>query len=276
MPTESELRSQFHDDEAGGSAGGRGIDLDAVVRRSRARRRPRVIAAAVAGSLAVVGIVVPVSISIAGTRTATSALDAGSSASAPRSAADASGGPVHLGGESTNGSGASGSGSSIKRAPAEKLNLCTGTLATPAQADDGLVLTVSPVDAAATARDIPVTVTLTNTGSQWVTGSLSPFPTVTFSRDGVVLWHSNGAVPSLAQQLDLAPGASTSFDTVFEPVVCGVADDEQPSFRDELPAAGPGSYQLSAALDLIPAAPDADGQVAAVLVTGPTSPVTLH
>jgi len=275
MPTESELRRQFHDDEPGGS-----IDLDAVLRRSRARRRPRVIAAAVVSSLAVIGIVVPVSISIAGTRSATSLFDAGA-ASAPRSAPQSSGGPVHLGGESTNGSdasgsGASGAGGSIKRAPADKINLCTGAVATPAPADDGLVLTVAPVDAAASARDIPVTVTLTNTGTQRVTGSLSPFPALTLSRDGIVLWHSNGPVPSLAQEIDLAPGATTSFDTTFQPVVCGVTDDEQESFRTGLPAAGPGSYQLSAALDMTPATADANGQIAAVLVTGPTSPVTLH
>jgi len=270
MPTESELRKQFHDGEPGGS-----IDLQTVLRRSRARRRPRVVAAAVASSLAVIGIVVPVSISVAGTHSTTSALDAGS-ASAPHSAA----GPVRLGGESTNGGdasgSASGSGGSIKRAPADKINLCTGTLATPAPADDGLLLTVAPVDAAASARDIPVTVTLTNTGSQRVTGSLSPFPALTLSRNGIVLWHSNGAVPSLAQEIDLAPGASTTFDATFQPLVCGVADDEQESFRADLPAAGPGSYQLSAALDFTPAAPDANGQIAAVLVSGPTSLVTLH
>ncbi len=259
MPTESELRRQFHDDEPHGS-----IDLDAVLRRSRARRRPRVAALAIVSSLAVVGIVVPVSISVASQQTGT--LSAGSAASAPDSATA----PKALQGGSASGSGG------IKRAPAEKINLCTGTLAAPAPAEDGLVLTVQPVDAAAGARDIPVTVTLTNTGAQQVTGSLSPFPTLTLSRDGTVLWHSNGAVPSLAQQIDLAPGASTTFSTTFEPVVCGVEDDEQPSFRAELPAAGPGDYRLSAALDFSPTAAGASGSGDAVLVTGPTSPVTLH
>jgi hypothetical protein len=269
MPTESELRQQFHGDEPGGSIDRGSIDVDAVLRRSRARRRPRVAAAAVVSSLAVIGIVVPVSISIAGTHVTTAALDAGSAASAPA-------GPAA--GEAIGGSDASGSlsGGSSKRAPADKINLCTGPLATPAPAEDGLVLTVAPVEAAASARDIPVTVTLTNTGAQRVTGSVSPFPAVTLSRNGIVLWHSNGAVPSLAQEVDLAPGASTSFSTTFQPVVCGVRDDEQESFRDDLPAAGPGSYQLSAALDLTPATADASGQIAAVLVSGPTSLVTLH
>jgi len=104
-----------------------------------------------------------------------------------------------------------------------------------------------------------------------VTGSLSPFPALTFSRDGIVLWHSNGAVPSLAQEIDLAPGASTSFTSSFEPVICGAADDAGTGFRTELPAAGPGHYRLSAALDFTPSSGSA-----AVLVSGPTSPVTLH
>lgn len=258
MPTESELRRQFHDDEPGGT-----IDLDAVLRRSRARRRPRVAAAVLASSLAVVGIVVPVSIGVAGQQTST--LSAGA-ASAPDRAAP----PVAV-----QGGGASGS-TATKPEPAARINLCAARLAAPAPAADGLVLTVQPVDASAGARDIPVTVTLTNTGAERVTGSLSPFPTLTLSRHGIVLWHSNGAVPSLAQQIDLAPGASATFSTTFEPVVCSPADDAQPSFRTDLPEAGPGSYLLSAALDLDPTTADAGGDVGAVLVTGPTSLVTLH
>ena len=263
MPTESELRRQFHDDEPQGS-----IDLDAVLRRSRARRRPRVAAVAIVSSLAALAVVVPVSISVASQQTGT--FSAGSAASAPDSAGDSATAPEALQGGSASGSGG------IKRAPAEKINLCTGALAAPAPAEDGLVLTVQPVDAAADARDIPVTVTLTNTGAQQVTGSLSPFPTLTLSRAGIVLWHSNGAVPSLAQEIDLAPGASTGFSTTLEPVVCGVQDDAQPSFRAGLPAAGPGDYRVSAALDFSPTAADGGGGGDAVLVTGPTSPVTLR
>ncbi|HEU0206164.1 MAG TPA: hypothetical protein VFQ74_05675 [Pseudolysinimonas sp.] len=254
MPTESELRRRFHDDEPHGS-----IDLDAVLRRSRARRRPRVVVAAAVSALAVLAIVVPVSISVAARQSAT--LSAGS-ASEP----DTARAPEGIGG------GVSGS-TATKPSPAATMNLCARPLATPAPASDGLVLTVQPVDAAAGAREIPVTVTLTNTGAQRVMGSLSPFPTLTLSRDGIVLWHSNGAAPSLAQQVDLAPGASTTFSSTFEPVVCGAEDDAQPSFRADLPEAGPGTYQLSAAMDVTPATTDAGG---AVLVTGPTSPVTLH
>jgi len=258
MPDEDELRRRLRDDEPVGS-----IDLDAVLRRSRARRRPRVAAAALVSSLAVLGIVVPVSISLASPGAGT--LSAGSAASSPDfgEAPDAAQG------------GATGP-HFIKRAPADKINLCTGTLAFVAPADDGLALTVQPVDAQAGARDIPVTVTLSNNGTQRVTGSISPFPALTLSRDGVVLWHSNGPVPSLAQEIDLSPGASTTLTGTLQPVSCGVQDDSQESFRTDLPNLAPGQYQLSAALDFSPTESGAAGHDAAVLVTGPTSPVTLH
>ncbi|HEY4152953.1 MAG TPA: hypothetical protein VGM38_06490, partial [Pseudolysinimonas sp.] len=72
------------------------------------------------------------------------------------------------------------------------------------------------------------------------------------------------------------PGASTTFDSTFEPVICSPEDDAQSDFRSNLPPVGPGNYQLSAALDFTPESDAADGGAGAVLVTGPTSPVTLH
>ena len=59
-------------------------------------------------------------------------------------------------------------------------------------------------------------------------------------------------------------------------MTCSVQDDSQESFRPDLPSLAPGQYQLSAALDFSPTERGAAGRDAAVLVTGPTSPVTLH
>jgi hypothetical protein len=254
MPSESELREQLHVDESTGAA----IDLDSVLRRARTRRRPRVVAAAALGSLAVIGIVVPVSLGVAGQFSSGSA----SSASAPELSA-----PQKDSGAT---GGTAGGAPSIQRAPADKINLCTGSVADAAPAENGLRLTVAAVDASAGDRDIPVTVTLTNTGSAPFHGSASPFPALTLSRAGIVLWHSNGAVPQLAELIDLAPGASVTFSTSFEPLVCGTVDDQRSSFRSGLPEAGPGSYRLSAALDVT----GDDGST--VLVTGPAAAVRLH
>ncbi len=266
MPTEAELREQFHDDD---QPGGR-IDLDAVLRRSRARRRPRLIAVAAVSSLAALAIVVPVSVSGALGQTGFFSAASGSSASTRQDAAGQKA-PEVAGPAGAGTGGAAGSGGAVDGvAPAQKVNLCTGTLADIAPASNGLVLTVGPVTAAAADRSIPATVTLTNTGSTAFSGSASPFPSVTLSRAGIVLWHSNGAVPSLAQQVELAPGASMTFSTTFEPLVCGVQDDERSSFRAGLPPTGPGSYQLSAVM----AVSGADGSSA--LVTGPAAGVTLR
>src|SRR4051794_27010449 len=118
MPSEDDLRKEFHDNEPGPA-----IDLDAVLRRSRARRRPRVAAAAIVSSLAVWGIVAPVPLTFATPLPSPPARAAGPPPAPPSPA-----GPVRLGGEPTNGDGASGS-EGIKPAPAEKINLCAGTVA---------------------------------------------------------------------------------------------------------------------------------------------------
>jgi hypothetical protein len=258
MPTEAELRGRFHDERPSGQDA---IDLDAVLRRSRARRRPRAVAVAVVSSLAALAIIVPIGVSVALGQTGMSSASSGSVASN----GDAGGlkAPESATGGAPDG-GTSGS------APAQKVNLCTRQLAELAPAANGLLLTVEPVTAAASARDIPVTVTLTNTGATEFSGSASPFPALTFSRGGTVLWHSNGAVPSLAQVIELAPGGSLTFSTTFQPVTCGVADDERSSFRRDLPGAGAGAYGLSAVLDV--SANDGTSTV----VSGPVAAVTLR
>lgn len=267
MPTEAELREQFHHDDRPTGPGT--IDLDAVLRRSRARRRPQVVAVAVVGSLAALAIIVPVSVSVALGQTGMFSASSGSAASA----GDAGGlkAPESLAGGATGETSGGSSGGAVDGlAPAQKINLCGGALAELAPASNGLLLTVESVDAAASARSIPATVTLTNTGTAAFSGSASPFPVLTFSRDGVVLWHSNGAVPSLAQVIELAPGATLTFSATFEPVVCGVADDERTTFRPDLPAAGAGDYGLSAVLDV--SSPDGTSAV----VSGPVAAVTLR
>ncbi len=258
MPTEAELREQFHDDDR--RPGHAEIDLDAVLRRSRTRRRPRVVVVAVVSSLAALAVIVPVSVSIARSQTGLFSASSGSAVSGGETSGQA---PEYVAGGASDGGG-------VGPAPAQKVNLCTGALAELAPASNGLLLTVQPVEAAASDRSIPVAVTLTNTGSAAFSGSASPFPMLTFSRDGVVLWHSNGAVPSLAAVIDLAPGASMSFPVTFEPLVCGIADDERTIFRNDLPAAGAGSYGISAVLDVSAA----DGT--SVVVSGPVSAVKLH
>lgn len=58
-----------------------------------------------------------------------------------------------------------------------------------------------------------------------VFGSSPASPSMTLSQHGVVLWHSNGPAPALAALVDLAPGASLTYQAWFEPVRCTGEDD---------------------------------------------------
>jgi hypothetical protein len=248
VPSEDDLRDLFARTEAPNT-----LDAKRIIARSRARRLPKQLAAGSVGALAVVGVVVlgvqitqlpsPVSM------TAGEAFD--SSAPAPEIAP-------------------------MKRAPADKVNLCTGTLAEIAPSQYGLRLDVAfPASAPVGTEPVAGTVRLTNTSDSEVVGTTPATPAITLSRDGVVLWHSNGPTILSMVEVDLAPGASLEYPASFTPVSCGVEDDLADAFRTDLPALGAGDYELSALIDFTADAsmgqltPDLD------LVEGPRSTITL-
>jgi hypothetical protein len=246
MPSESELRDSLRDPRDPDGA----IDVDAVLRRARARRRPRVILATGAGALALAGVLVPVGVLALGT-TPPGALSV---------TADEQGGAAPEPADGDTG---------IELAAADRLQLCGEPLAEVGLAANGLVLEIDPVDATATAETIDVTVTLRNTGSSTVRGITAVSPAMTLSGAGTVLWHSNGLTPDVGVMVDLDPGESLAYPASFTPVVCAAVDDAT-GFREDLPAAGAGAYELRAAIDLV----EEDGS--RVLVTGPPAAVTLR
>jgi hypothetical protein len=266
MPSESELRGRFHD----GTQPKGQIDVEAVLRRARARRRPRVVLAGAATALAVTAVVIPLSLG-AFSPPATDLAAGGAGDTAAQESA-----PVA---PETNQAFATDGG--IKRAPADKMNLCEAPLAEVAPAASGLVLTVDPLAAHAGDHSVPVVVTLTNEGTEHVSATTGGAPALTLSQDGMTLWHSNGPVDMIGILVDLDPGESMRYDTTFEPVRCSVDDDLLESFRSDLPAVEPGSYQLSAAIDAMPNEPPADADSASELelgvelVTGPLTTITL-
>lgn len=248
MPTEPTLRHLFDAPQPTAA-----IDVQSIVRRSRAKRLPKMLGAASIGALAIGGMVVGGLQLNSGVSPASDA--AGSTAEGPALELDA--------GASTLDS------DEIKRAPAEKINLCTGTVAEPVQSMSGLMLSVSFADAAVGASTVDGTVTMTNAGTETVAGYTAATPAITLSQNGVVIWHSNGPMIEIAREVALAPGESLEYAASFTPVVCGIDDDRAESFRANLPAAPAGEYQLSAAIDLM-------GEFDADLVTGPAQTVTLH
>jgi hypothetical protein len=233
------------------------IDVASVIRRSKARRLPKQIGAGGVFTLAIGGI------GLAGIQgivslQSNSTSSAGAPAQPPGAVTDNSKGQ-----EATSGDGL------IKRAPAEKINLCGGMLAEVAPSQSGLLLTSTFPDAAAGSTAVEGTVTMTNTGSVPVSGYTAGSPAITLSRDGIVLWHSNGPTTMIAREISLAPGESAEYQASFAPVICSTEDDEGESFRSDLPPAPAGEYQVSAAIDL-----SSDGGVD--LVTGPLDTVTLR
>lgn len=249
MPSDSELRDRFRE----GTQPRGEIDVQAVLRRARARRRPRVALAGAGSLLAIAAIAVPAVLSTSYPGASDGATVAGD-AYAPEASAG--------GAEQT---------TIADRNPAELLNRCGAPVAEAVPSARGLTITVAPVTAAAGDTGIPLTVTLTNSGDERVTGTTGGRPSITFAGGGVTLWHTNGAQDLVARVVDLAPGQSMSYRASFDPVVCGREDDQAGSFRAGLPAAAPGDYTLSAAIDVT-----SDDGTVVELVTGPATAITLR
>jgi hypothetical protein len=262
MASEPNLRDLLGGDDAS-RPGARGIDTASVIRRARRRRLPARVAVGGAAVLVIGGIGVAGVQGLGGAGVTSSAsdetaFDAPTTEQAPLSTGDtfmgASEGPADSSG--------------LKRAPADRINLCGGALAEVAPSATGLVLTASFPDAAAGSTSVPGTVTLTNTGTAPVAGYTSATPAVTLSQGGVVLWHSNGPTIQMIRDVALAPGESIDFEASFTPVVCTVDDDTAEAFRTDLPAAPAGEYQVSAAADVMVGD-------SLELVTGPAQTVRL-
>ncbi len=252
MPSEADLKGMLASTDAP-----RALDVSRIIRKSRARRVSRQLAAGGALAVAVAGIAFVGITSIPGQQASS-----GSSVtalSAP-STTTAQGTPD----------------GSLLRAPADAINRCAGTLADVAPSQPGLVVSAefaSPAPRGMAA--VEGIVRLTNTSAARVIGSVGVTPTITVSQGGIVLWHSNGAHRDVAQHVDLAPGASIELAASFIPVRCDVADDDLPEFRADLPPLPGGDYQVSAVMHFLP-----DGTAISApgleLVTGAPSPLTLR
>lgn len=235
MATEPNLRDLFGamPDSA------RPIDTDAVIRRSRMRRLPRQLGIGGVTTLAIAGIGA-VGVQALSHTTSSSSDSAGSAATSEQA-------PVPLSAPE----GAADGGPTSKRAPADRINLCGGTVAEVAPSQTGLVLTVDfPASPVGTAS-VTGTVTLSNTGTGTVTGYTSAVPAITLAQGGIVLWHSNGPVIQSITDVALAPGDSLEFTASFSPVTCTVDDDTAEAFRADLPPVAAGDYQVSAAADVV-------------------------
>ena len=260
MPTEADLRDAFRERA---ETPPRGIDVDEVIRRSRRRRRPMLIAVGGTVTLALAGIGV---LAIGGLGQPPWG---GGSASTSSTAEDAAGDPA---GESGS-AGGSAESPAIGSAPAARLNLCGGAVAEVAPSPTGLVLTPTfPATAPATGSSVSGVVTLENTGTEQMTGASARSAEITLSRAGIVVWHSGGSGFAIAARVDLAPGESMTYTATFVPALCTAADDSGGAPPTDLPPLPAGEYEVRAAIDV---ALDSSASGSS-LVTGPAVPLTLE
>jgi hypothetical protein len=250
MATEPNLRELFR----GETPPLRPIDTASVIRRSKTRRLPAQVGIGGVFALAIGGLGVAGLQGLGGSQTVTSTSQQAPAESGAESGLDA---PQTLQGDA-----------GIKRAPAERLNLCGGALAELAPSSTGLELTLAFPDAPVGTESVIGTATLTNTGTEPVVGYTSAAPAITLSQAGTVLWHSNGPTIMMARDVSLAPGESFEYAASFTPVVCSTEDDLAESFRTDLPPVPAGEYTVTAAADVV-----LDG--VAELVTGPGTTVRI-
>lgn len=258
MATESELRDELH---ASSGAPKRGIDTATVLTGARARRTPKLVAFSSLAVLAIAGITTFGITSLPGLLPMQSGA-VNSAAEPPNSESGA--GAVK--GEDAGGGAGSDNG-------LEMLSRCAQPVNTRAPGASGLSLTVDfPHTAPADGEPIEGTVHLTNNGSTHLRGTTASVPFMTLSRDGIVSWHSNGAMDSRAILVDLAPGASLDYTATVLPVRCTPADETGERFRDGLPPLGPGTVALSAAIEFQPDAPGSGS----TLIISPLVPAELR
>ncbi|WP_448003945.1 hypothetical protein [Agromyces bauzanensis] len=239
------------------------IDVDEVLRRSRAARRSRRTAivggvGAVAGVLAVTGLVFGLQ-GIPGP-TATDGQVALESAESGAVAP-----------ESTEDDALDDATGSRLVAPYE-VNRCGAPVApsTDAASSPLSATVVPPAGPVPPGTSATITITVANTGDDVVSGVIAANTPVTVARSGITVWHSGAGDDAPAIQVTLAPGASIALEAEFETRACTEADDTGGPLPPDLPALAPGEYGLGAVV----AFTDADGATTVHLVS-PLAPFTV-
>lgn len=198
MPTEDELRHLLQGEPGGNPR----LDADRIIRRARARRRPKRIALAALGGLAAVAVVVPVALGLASTNPLS-----------PMAASDEAGSAV-AGPESAEHDGAGDASAHDDRVLRQDLPAsCEPPLGEGEPAPPGVELQLAqPVTGGA------ITLTLVNGSTERLTGSIPSSPALLLARDGVIIGDSSAGVDLAA--VDLAAGERLSLTLPLEAVDC--------------------------------------------------------
>ncbi|MER3389524.1 MAG: hypothetical protein RJQ01_05775 [Microcella sp.] len=248
-------------EEAERSAPRSALDVDAIVRRSRARRRPALIGTGVVATVLIVGIG-GLSVGALGSLVPNDLTAADTASTAEEAAVEQGGSPEMDGGEAADG------GSAL--APDWLQNRCGSAPVTPADVPDaGLLLEIDFPARATTADDrVEGTVRVTNTSGERVSGRVSSSPAITLASGGLTVWHTSGVAEQGERTIALDPGESREFAAVLRPLLCTIDDEVRASegFDAGLAPLPPGEYAVSAVLDIVV---DDAPQVRTPLVSAP-------
>jgi hypothetical protein len=213
------------------------VDVDAVLRASRARRRTR--RSAIVGG---VGAAAAVLVIGGGVMAGLQGLGGPTAAEAPTAfeSAETSPDPAEEAGDA-------GAAEDLRFMAPEQVNRCGAPVAAPTDAATSpLTLTVEvPATLVQPGTTNPATIIVTNTGTEVVSGSLGEFAPITVAESGITVWHS-GAGDLPLRRVSLAPGESTVLEGSFETRFCAEADDLGGSLPAGLPGLEPGEYGVSA------------------------------
>jgi hypothetical protein len=234
--------------------------VDAVLAASRSRRRARR-TAVVTGAGAVAAVLVVGGLVFGLQR------PGGDATTADAPVASESAESADVAPEAAEGDGAA---SGPRLAVPESVDRCGATVVPLGDAADAplAVSVATPTAPVAPGATASVTVTVTNPGTEVVTGDLSRIPTITIADAGVVAWHSSGASEAGAIRVSLRPGESVTLTGVLSALRCTAADDDGTELPSDLPPLAPGSYAVGATVAFSSLQ---EGMV--VLVPSPMTPV---
>jgi hypothetical protein len=212
-----------------------GLDAEGIISRSRQRRRSRLIGIGAISTLLVFGVIGGGLVGISQLTPST-----GITSAAEGSAHDLHAVPKPAQPPQAN-----------QAAPS-----CGSPLPAAVPAPDGLTVTVSFPSASVGTKDVPGVVTLTNGGTEKISGTASS-PTIVLSRNGTAVWQTT-TTDSAGHVVELAPGQSMTLRGDLMPVDCAARN------------APAGRYSVSGTVDVRLATG------VTVTVTGPASTFTLN
>ena len=218
------------------------LDVDSLVRRSRARRRPALLGAGVLATVVIVG--------IGGLGIGALSGLVPNDFTAADSASTAEESAIEQGGADDTGGGTMAEGESALE-PDWLQNRCGAAPITPADVPDiDVRLEVDFPTAAPTGTGaIAGTVRITNTGEDPVSGLLSATPAITLASQGVTVWHTSVRSDRGPQAIALDPGESRTVDAELRALDCTTGDEGRGGDED-LDPLRPGEYAVSAVLDI--------------------------